>query len=103
MGHFIELFEKKTSKNVRNDPRALEKFRREAEKAKQKLTRTKFQELNMDLFQSTLKPVEKVLENANMKKSDIDEIILVGGSTRIPKIRQMVNIVLITVKDKGSG
>ncbi|CAF3543321.1 unnamed protein product, partial [Rotaria sp. Silwood2] len=93
--------------------RALEKLRGEVEKAKrilsseveikieiesffqnadfnEKLTRAKFEELNLDLFQSTLIPVEKVLEDGDLKKSDIDEIILVGGSTRIPKIRQLL-------------
>lgn len=44
----------------------------------------------MDLFRSTLKPVQKVLEDADMKKKDVDEIVLVGGSTRIPKIQQLV-------------
>jgi len=44
----------------------------------------------MDLFRSTLKPVQKVLEDADMQKKDIDEIVLVGGSTRIPKIQQLV-------------
>ena len=54
------------------------------------LTRAKFEELNMDLFRSTMKPVQKVLEDADMKKTDIDEIVLVGGSTRIPKVQQLV-------------
>jgi heat shock protein 5 len=54
------------------------------------LTRAKFEELNMDLFRSTMKPVQKVLEDADMKKKDVDEIVLVGGSTRIPKIQQLV-------------
>ena len=44
----------------------------------------------MDLFRSTMKPVQKVLEDSDLKKSDIDEIVLVGGSTRIPKIQQLV-------------
>ena len=43
-----------------------------------------------DLFRSTMKPVQKVLEDADMKKEEIDEIVLVGGSTRIPKIQQLV-------------
>lgn len=43
-----------------------------------------------DLFRSTMKPVQKVLEDSDLKKSDIDEIVLVGGSTRIPKIQQLV-------------
>merc|ERR1712158_16267 len=53
-------------------------------------TRAKFEELNMDLFRSTMKPVQKVLEDADMQKKDIDEIVLVGGSTRIPKVQQLV-------------
>ncbi|KAJ8260646.1 hypothetical protein COCON_G00163690 [Conger conger] len=113
MEHFIKLYKKKTGKDVRKDNRAMQKLRREVEKAKrtlssqhqsrieiesffegddfsETLTRAKFEELNMDLFRSTMKPVQKVLADANMKKSDIDEIVLVGGSTRIPKIQQMV-------------
>uniref|UniRef100_A0A3P8RGX5 Endoplasmic reticulum chaperone BIP n=1 Tax=Astatotilapia calliptera TaxID=8154 RepID=A0A3P8RGX5_ASTCA len=113
MEHFIELYKKKTGKDVRKDNRAVQKLRREVEKAKRELsvwhqthieiesffkgedftetlTRAKFEELNMDLFRSTLKPVQKVLEDADLKKSDIDEIVLVGGSTRIPKIQQLV-------------
>jgi len=54
------------------------------------LSRAKFEELNMELFRATMKPVQKVLEDADMKKKDIDEIVLVGGSTRIPKIQQLV-------------
>lgn len=51
------------------------------------LTRAKFEELCNDLFRSTLKPVDSVLKDAAMKKSEVDEIVLVGGSTRIPKIQ----------------
>merc|ERR1711936_308539 len=54
------------------------------------LTRAKFEELNMDLFRSTMKPVGKVLEDADMTKKEVDEIVLVGGSTRIPKVQQLV-------------
>ncbi|CAF3960733.1 unnamed protein product [Rotaria sordida] len=113
MEYFIESFKKKTGKNVRDHVHALQKLRREVEKAKrilsseietiieiesfcynedfhQKLTRAKFEELNMNLFRSTLKPVGQVLKDKDLKKSDIDEIILVGGSTRIPKIRQII-------------
>lgn len=54
------------------------------------LTRAKFEELNMDLFRGTLKPVQKVLEDADLKKEDIHEIVLVGGSTRIPKVQQLL-------------
>ena len=107
--HFIKLFKKKTGKNNR----AVQKLRREAEKAKrtlstqlvtlveiesffdrqdfsETLTRARFEELNMDLFRKTLKPIQKVLEDAGLKKTDIDEIVLVGGSTRIPKIKELV-------------
>ncbi|UJR25774.1 hypothetical protein I4U23_007128 [Adineta vaga] len=113
MEHFIKLFKKKTGKDVRKDHRAVQKLRREVEKAKrtlssqhqtkieiesffdnedfsETLTRAKFEELNMDLFRSTMKPVQKVLEDADMKKSDIAEVVLVGGSTRIPKVQQLV-------------
>ena len=113
MEYFVKVFKKKTGKDLRSDDRAVQKLRREVEKAKralssshstkidvealfdgedfsETLTRAKFEELNMDLFRSTMKPVKKVLEDADMTKKDIDEIILVGGSTRIPKIQQLV-------------
>ena len=113
MEHFIKLFKKKTNKDVRKDNRAVQKLRREVEKAKRTLssqhqtkieiesfydnedfseilTRAKFEELNVDLFRSTMKPVEKVLEDADLKESDIAEVVLVGGSTRIPKVQQLV-------------
>ncbi|ODN04755.1 Heat shock 70 kDa protein cognate 3 [Orchesella cincta] len=113
MDYFIKLYKKKKGKDVRKDNRAVQKLRREVEKAKralssahqtrieiesffegedfsETLTRAKFEELNMDLFRSTMKPVQKVLEDADMKKKDVDEIVLVGGSTRIPKIQQVV-------------
>ena len=113
MEHFIKLFKKKTGKDIRKDNRAVQKLRREVEKAKrtlssqhqtkieiesffdnedfsETLTRAKFEELNMDLFRSTMKPVQKVLEDSDLKKSDIAEVVLVGGSTRIPKVQQLV-------------
>merc|ERR1711915_1012650 len=108
-----KLYKKKTGKDIRKDNRAVQKLRREVEKAKralsaahqvrveveslyegedfsETLTRAKFEELNMDLFRSTMKPVGKVLEDADMTKKEVDEIVLVGGSTRIPKIQQLV-------------
>jgi len=111
--YFIKVFKKKSGNDIRKDDRAIQKLRREVEKAKralssthqtkleieslyngqdfsETLTRAKFEELNMDLFRSTLKPVKKVLEDADMSKKDIDEIVLVGGSTRIPKVSQLV-------------
>jgi len=113
MEHFIKLYKKKKGKDLRKDARAVQKLRREVEKAKralsashqvrveveslfegedfsETLTRAKFEELNMDLFRSTMKPVQKVMEDADMQKKDIDEIVLVGGSTRIPKVQQLV-------------
>merc|ERR1712126_259232 len=113
MEYFMKLHKKKTGKDFRKDNRAVQKLRREVEKAKrtlstshqarieieslhdgmdfsETLTRAKFEELNMDLFRSTLKPVQKVLEDSDMQKKNIDEIVLVGGSTRIPKIQQLV-------------
>jgi len=113
MDHFIKLYKKKKGKDIRKDNRAVQKLRRECEKAKralsaahsvrleiesffdgedfsEQLTRAKFEELNMDLFRSTLKPVNKVLEDAELKPKEIDEIVLVGGSTRIPKVQALV-------------
>ncbi len=54
------------------------------------LTRARFEELNNDLFKKTMGPVQQALEDAGFKKSDIDEIVMVGGSTRIPKIQQLI-------------
>ena len=57
---------------------------------KEDLTRSKLEELNMDLFKKTMEPVEKVMQDGGMKKSEIHEVVLVGGSTRIPKIQQLI-------------
>jgi len=57
---------------------------------KEVLTRAKFEELNNDLFKKTMKPVETVLKDGAMSKDDIHEVVLVGGSTRIPKIQEMI-------------
>merc|ERR1711976_684500 len=54
------------------------------------LTRARFEELNNQLFRKTLKPVATVLKDAGIKKMEVDEIVLVGGSTRIPKIQKLV-------------
>jgi len=113
MEWFIKLYKKKKGKDIRKDNRALQKLRREVEKAKRTLStqyqarieiesffegedfsetisRAKFEELNLELFKSTLKPVQQVMDDAGMKKSEIHEIVLVGGSTRIPKIQTLV-------------
>ncbi|EPQ55768.1 heat shock protein 70 [Gloeophyllum trabeum ATCC 11539] len=113
MEHLIKQYKKKTGTDVSNNLRALGKLKREVEKAKrtlssqqstrieiesfeggndfsETLTRAKFEELNMDLFRKTMKPVEQVLKDANVKKEEVDEIVLVGGSTRIPKVQQLL-------------
>ena len=113
IAHFVKQYKKKTGTDVSKNLRALGKLKREVEKAKrtlssqqstrleiesfengndfsETLTRAKFEELNMDLFRKTMKPVEQVLKDANLKKEDIDEIVLVGGSTRIPKVQQLL-------------
>jgi heat shock protein 5 len=54
------------------------------------LTRAKFEELNLDLFKRTIKPVEQVMKDANIGKHEIHDIVLVGGSTRIPKVIQLL-------------
>ncbi|KAF9489101.1 heat shock protein 70 [Pleurotus eryngii] len=111
--HFTKQYKKKTGTDVSGNLRALGKLKREVEKAKrtlssqqsvrieiesfedgndfsETLTRAKFEELNMDLFRKTMKPVEQVLKDANVKKEDVDEVVLVGGSTRIPKVQQLL-------------
>jgi len=113
MDYFINLFQKKNQKNLRDDLRAMGKLKREVEKAKRSLstqmsvrieleaimdgidfsetlTRAKFEELNIDLFKGTIKPVEQVLKDAGLQKSDLHDIVLVGGSTRIPKVVQLL-------------
>jgi heat shock protein 5 len=113
MQHFIKIFKKKHGKDMSQDKRALQKLRREVEKVKRVLssshqarldiealfdgadfsetiTRARFEEINSDLFKSTLGPVKQVLEDGGLKKNQIDEIVLVGGSTRIPKIQQLI-------------
>jgi len=111
--HFSKLWLKSTGLKTASEPRALGKLKREAEKAKralssqmsvtveiesfmggkdfsETLTRAKFEELNMDLFKKTLKPVEKVIEDSKLSKGEIHEIVLVGGSTRIPKVVELL-------------
>jgi len=111
--HFVKTFKKKHDIDIKSDARALQKLKAEVEKAKrdlssvqsvkiyieglidgidfdEQLTRAKFEELCNDLFKNTLKPVEQVLEDAGLKKSEVDEIVLVGGSTRIPKIQKLI-------------
>ena len=112
--HFIEEFKRKNKKDPSDNPRALRRLRTASEKAKRTLsstaqtsveidslyegidfytsiTRARFEELNTDLFRKCMEPVEKVIKDAKMDKSTIDEVVLVGGSTRIPKIQQMLS------------
>merc|ERR1712159_212040 len=109
----MKIFQKKHGKKMDKDKRAIQKLRREVEKAKralssthqarieiealfdgvdfsETLTRARFEEINNDLFKNTLGPVKQVLEDSGLKKNQIDEIVLVGGSTRIPKVQTLI-------------
>jgi len=111
--YMLKLFKKKSGKDASKDKKAVQKLRREVERAKRSLsnthqqrieiesffdgqdisetiTRAKFEELCMDLFKKTLGPVEKVLDDSSLKKNQVDELVLVGGSTRIPKVQQLL-------------
>ncbi|KAL4324958.1 hypothetical protein GQ457_11G024810 [Hibiscus cannabinus] len=113
MEYFIKLIKKKHGKDISKDKRAIGKLRREAERAKralssqhqvrveieslfdgtdfsEPLTRARFEELNNDLFRKTMGPVKKAMEDAGLEKRKIDEIVLVGGSTRIPKVQHLL-------------
>jgi len=113
ISYFAKLYNKKNNVDITKDLKTMGKLKREVEKAKrtlssqmstrieieafhdgkdfsETLTRAKFEELNMDLFKKTLKPVEQVLKDAKVKKSEIDDIVLVGGSTRIPKVQSLI-------------
>ena len=106
-------FKKKTGIDIKKNAKALRRVRASAEKAKRALsaatqatvdidalmdgedlnvviTRSKFEDLCMDLFKKCIPPLENVIKDGNMSKSQVHEIVLVGGSTRIPKIQQMV-------------
>ncbi|KAF7281895.1 hypothetical protein GWI33_004095 [Rhynchophorus ferrugineus] len=110
---FAEEFRRKFKKDLTKNPRALRRLRTAAERAKRtlsssteatleidalyegvdfytKISRARFEELNSDLFKSTLEPVEKALRDANMDKNKIHDVVLVGGSTRIPKIQSLL-------------
>jgi heat shock protein 5 len=113
MQYFIKMFKKCDGTDIFKDKRGLQKLRREVERVKrtlssqhqarleieglvdgidfsETLTRARFEELNLDLFKKTLGPVNKVLEDADMTKDEVDEIVLVGGSTRIPKVQTLL-------------
>lgn len=113
VNHFVQEFKRKHKKDITQNKRALRRLRTACERAKRTLssstqasieidslfegidfystiTRARFEELNADLFRSTLEPVEKALRDAKMDKSQIHDIVLVGGSTRIPKIQKLL-------------
>jgi len=113
MDYFIKLIKKKHDVDISKNARSLAKLRREVEKAKralssvhqvkveveglidgedfsETLTRARFEDLNNDLFRKTLDPLTQVMKDAGLKKTEIDEIVLVGGSTRIPKVQQLL-------------
>ena len=114
VNHFVEEFKRKHKKDLTQNQRALRRLRTACERAKRALssaaqtsieidslfegvdfytsvTRARFEELCADLFRSCLRPVEQVLSDAKMDKRSIHEVVLVGGSTRIPKIQGMVS------------
>merc|ERR1719263_2402904 len=113
MQYFIKMIKKKDGVDISTDKRAVQKLRREVERVKralsnqhqarleieslfdgadfsETLTRARFEELNMDLFKKTLGPVKKVMEDSSFKKTQIDEVVMVGGSTRIPKVQTLI-------------
>ena len=112
--HFMKEFQRKHKKDISHNKRAIRRLRTACERAKRTLsasaqasveidslyegvdfytsiTRARFEELCADLFKGTLDPVEKSLRDAKMDKSSIDDIVLVGGSTRIPKIQKLLS------------
>ncbi|GAA5801445.1 hypothetical protein HPULCUR_006891 [Helicostylum pulchrum] len=112
--HFVKVWKKKNDgEDITKDLKSMSKLKREVENAKralssqmsvrmeiesffqgkdfsETLTRAKFEELNNDLFRKTLKPVEQVIKDAGFTKDKVDEIVLVGGSTRIPKVQKLL-------------
>ena len=112
--HFVQEFKRKNKKDITGNARALRRLRTACERAKRTLsstaqtsieidslfegvdfytsiTRARFEELNMDLFRKCMDPVEKTLRDAKMDKSSVHEVVLVGGSTRIPKVQQLLS------------
>ncbi|KAH8151750.1 uncharacterized protein LAJ45_04372 [Morchella importuna] len=114
VNHFVQEFKRKHKKDLTSNARALRRLRTACERAKRTLsssaqtsieidslyegidfytsiTRARFEELCQDLFRSTMEPVERVLRDAKIDKSSVHEIVLVGGSTRIPKVQKLVS------------
>ncbi|CAM6007865.1 unnamed protein product [Sphagnum balticum] len=113
VNHFVQEFKRKYKKDISGNARALRRLRTACERAKRTLsstaqttieidslyegvdfystiTRARFEELNMDLFRKCMEPVEKCLRDAKMDKSQVHEVVLVGGSTRIPKVQSLL-------------
>jgi len=113
MSYFMKLFKKKHGTDMSKDKRSVQKLRGEVERVKrtlssqhqarleiealfdgidfsETLTRARFEELNMDLFKQTLTPVKNVMDDGGLAKSEVDELVMVGGSTRIPKVQQLL-------------
>merc|ERR1712113_169513 len=111
--YYVQDFRRKNNKDISTNPRAVRRLRTACERAKRTLstivhtsieidslyegidfnatvTRAKFEDLNKDLFLKCMEPVEKVLQDAKMDKGQIHEVVLVGGSTRIPKVQQLL-------------
>ncbi|CAA0832132.1 Probable mediator of RNA polymerase II transcription subunit 37c [Striga hermonthica] len=116
VAHFAAEFERKYGKNLSKNPRALRRLRTAGERAKRilstntqtavdieclhegidfhsNITRARFEDLNMDLFKKCVEPVESCLRDAGVDKTVIHEVVLVGGSTRIPKVQQMLQFI----------
>ena len=114
LDHFKKEFHRKTKKDISRDARALRRLRTACERAKRTLsnatqtaveidslfegedfnaqiTRARFEDLNAKSFTGTLDPVQQVLKDAGIDKSKVDEIVLVGGSTRIPRIQKLLS------------
>ncbi|KAK1595857.1 hsp70-like protein [Colletotrichum navitas] len=114
LDHCKKDFQRKTKKDLSGDPRALRRLRTACERAKRtlssgaqttieidslfdgedyttQLTRARFEDLNAKAFNGTLEPVAQVLKDAGIEKSGVDEIVLVGGSTRIPRIQKLLS------------
>ena len=113
LDYLLKKIKKQHGKDLKGNKSAIQKLKTEIEKAKRHLSsslqatleideleqgydfkdtlsRAKFEELNMDLFKKTMAPVEKVMEDSGFKKSEIAEVVLVGGSTRIPKVQTLI-------------
>ncbi|KAJ1342859.1 hsp70-like protein [Batrachochytrium salamandrivorans] len=114
VSHFSDEFKRKYKKDLTSNPRALRRLRTACERAKRTLssaaqtsieidslfegvdfytsiTRARFEELCADLFRGTIDPVDKVLRDSKIDKGSVHEVVLVGGSTRIPKIQKLIS------------